>query len=330
MKAEHRHELKTNELAEWLANFPQWARENLRTIIIVSVVTVVAAGVGIWYWYGKNVELVQRQLDFTNLIARLSQNKMQILASQTRGTDMSFMLIETAGVLQTAAEAAKDDKMAALTFIKRAESLRAGLHYRQEVVAPAEIKTTMEQARTAYTKALEKAGPNRSLAAKAKFGLGLCEEELGNFDGARQIYTDLATSPEHEGTITVVQAKQRLETMADYQQRVVFKASPKPPPISPDLLPPSQYKPFDVNLLPQAPNLVPRVLDYNVKPDPNFVFSIPDVNQRLPRPERTPPVPDINLGLKKPGTVPEAADINIGLGAPKVVPEAVEINVPSE
>ena len=33
MKAEHRHELKTNELVEWLTNLPQWANENLTTII---------------------------------------------------------------------------------------------------------------------------------------------------------------------------------------------------------------------------------------------------------------------------------------------------------
>ena len=34
MKSDHRHELKTNELAEWLGNLPQWTKENLVTIII--------------------------------------------------------------------------------------------------------------------------------------------------------------------------------------------------------------------------------------------------------------------------------------------------------
>ncbi len=28
MKSDHRHELKTNELAEWLSNLPQWAKKN--------------------------------------------------------------------------------------------------------------------------------------------------------------------------------------------------------------------------------------------------------------------------------------------------------------
>ncbi len=31
MKAEHRHELKTNELADWIVHFPQWFKENQTT-----------------------------------------------------------------------------------------------------------------------------------------------------------------------------------------------------------------------------------------------------------------------------------------------------------
>jgi len=42
MKAEHRHELKTNELAEWIAGLPEWTRKHLIIIIIVLVVVVLA------------------------------------------------------------------------------------------------------------------------------------------------------------------------------------------------------------------------------------------------------------------------------------------------
>ena len=329
MKSDHRHELKTNELAEWLANLPQWARENLRMIIYVSVVAVLVAGSTLWYWYNKNVELVQRQLKFTSLISRLPQSKMQILMAQTKGVDVSYMLIETAVALRTAAEGSKDDQAAALALIKRAEALRAAVHYRQETVDQAELQMAINQAETAYSKALRKATLNRSLTATARFGLGLCEEELGNFDKARQIYSDLVADPAFEVTTAVAQAKQRLETMADYQQKVVFKASPRPRPVPLDLLPPSQFRPFDVNLLPQAPNRIPRVLDYNVKPEPNFVFRVPDANQRLPRPKRAPVVPDINIGLE-PNSVSEAVDINQWLQEPINAFGVRDINVPSK
>ena len=330
MKSDHRHELKTNELAEWLANFPQWARENLRMIIYVSVVAVLVAGSALWYWYNKNVELVQRQLKFTSLISRLSQSKMQILMAQTKGVDVSYMLFQTAVDLQTAAEGAKDDQMAALALIKCAEALRAGVHYRQETVDQAELQMAINQAKTAYSKALRKAMLNRSLTATARFGLGLCEEELGNFDKARQIYSDLVADPAFEVTTAVAQAKQRLETMADYQQKVVFKASPRPRRAPTDFIePPIQLPPFDMNLWTQTPNRIPRVLDYNLKPEPNFVFRVPDANQRLPRPKRAPVVPDINIGLE-PNSVSEAVDINQWLQEPINAFGVRDINVPSK
>ena len=56
----------------------------------------------------------------------------------------------------------------------------------------------------------------------AKLGLGLCEEEFGNFEKAGQIYRDIAASPDFEGTTAADQAKHRLDTMADYQRKVVF------------------------------------------------------------------------------------------------------------
>ena len=53
MKSDHRHDLKTNELAEWLINFPQWTKDNLITIICVLGLIVAAAGVCFWKFYGK-------------------------------------------------------------------------------------------------------------------------------------------------------------------------------------------------------------------------------------------------------------------------------------
>ena len=111
MKAEHRHELKTNALAEWIAHLPQWAREQGKMVIYISVVAVLVIGSGLWYWRKITVESVQQQLEFTNLIARLSQNKMQILMGQSRGTDTSFTLIESAAALDTMAGSAKDEQM---------------------------------------------------------------------------------------------------------------------------------------------------------------------------------------------------------------------------
>ena len=233
MKSKHRHELKTNELAEWIGNLPQWARENHRMIIYVSAVAVLVIGSASWYWYNKNVESVREQLKFTSLLSQLSQSKVQIVTARAEGVDTSIMLIQLADNLQAAAQSAKDDQIAALALIKHAEALRTALHYRQGIVSRVELKATINRARAGYGEALDalkKASPNPSLTAAAKFGLGLCEEELGNFKDAKQIYGDIVADPNLEGTVAVSQAKLRLETMADYKQKVVFKPSPKPKP----------------------------------------------------------------------------------------------------
>jgi len=303
MKSEHRHELKTNELAEWIANLPQWARENRRMVIYVSVVAVLAAGSAFWYWRKKNVGSVQEQIEFTSLIAKLTQNKMQILMAQPQGVDTSFRLIETALALETTAGSAKNDQMAALALIKRAEALRAGLHYRQQTVNQTEVQTAINGAKAAYIKALDKAGTNPSLTAMAKFGLGLCEEEIGNFDGAEQIYRDLINNSDFEGTTTVARAQRRLETMVDYRKKIVFKPAPIPkqPPADfsqppTDLLqPPIPLRPIEDNVLPQEPNRVLVVPDVKMGPEPNGVSESLNINLRPQAPNNVLGVADTNV-----------------------------------
>ena len=239
MKPDHRHELKTNELAEWLSHLPQWTKENLITIVIVAVLIVAGSTFYIWKVYGKNVERVREQTEFTNLLNQLLGGRMQILQAQAQGRDLSFLLLQPAKSLETFAQNTKDNRMAALALIKRAEALRAELHYGN--VEQQYLISQTNLAKASYTEALERCQKNPSLAATAKLGVGLCEEELGNFEQARQIYQDIATNPDFEGTVAVVQAKHRLETMADYQQSIVFKPAPQPKPVI-------QIKPADANL----------------------------------------------------------------------------------
>jgi tetratricopeptide (TPR) repeat protein len=271
MKADHRHELKTNELAEWITHFPEWARENRATIIGVSVVIVAVAAVYFWQFYRKNVVSVRSQLRLTSLLSQLTLNKMQVIQAQSEGRDLSFILLQPAENLKVFAQDTKDKQMAALALIKRAEALRTELHYRLGAVSQQDLVTQMKQAKASYAEALEKASSNPSLKAMAQFGLGICEEELGNFEQARQIYQDVAMDPDFDGTEAKAAAKHRLDTMANYQTSVVFRPSPKLAP--PVVFSPLELKPAEVNLpadtnlplslqpLPEGPNIVPLVPD---------------------------------------------------------------------
>ncbi|HSV27849.1 MAG TPA: hypothetical protein VLH60_08150, partial [Sedimentisphaerales bacterium] len=48
MKSGRRHELATNELADWIANIPDWWRENSK--IVITVIAMILVIGGIWYF----------------------------------------------------------------------------------------------------------------------------------------------------------------------------------------------------------------------------------------------------------------------------------------
>ena len=229
MKSEHRHELKTNELAEWLSNLPQWTKQNLITIICVSALVVVLAGVYLWRGYNRNILQVRERTEFTNLINQVSGAKIQIVQASTQGRDLAFMLIQLAKNLDTFAQNTKNNRMAAMALVKRAQALRAELHY--GTVEQQYIIDQTNKAKASYTTAMAKSSTNPVLAA-AEFGLGLCEEELGNFEDARQIYREIVANPDYEGIVTVAQAQRRLKTMADYEQKIAFVPDPNPEPVA--------------------------------------------------------------------------------------------------
>lgn len=296
MKSEHRHELKTNELAEWLGNLPQWSKENLTTIIVILAVIAAAAVIYVRYSYRKSAA-AQEQFEFSNLLNQLSASKAQVLNAQAQGTDLSFILIQPANSLGNFAQNTKNDRMAALALIKQAEALRTELHYRPGTVSKQDLTAQINQAKAAYTEAIQtrlKGTSNPSLTAAAEFGLGLCEEELGNFEKAQQIYQIIAANPDFEGTVANVAAKHRLETMADYKQKVIFK--PAPPVAAKPII---QIRPVDANL-PSTSSLLPnQTIEVAAKPK----IQIKPVDTNLPA-EANLPV-DVNQSSQTPKVLPE-------------------------
>lgn len=294
MKSEHRHELKTNELAEWLGNLPQWTKENLKTIICVSLIIAVAGTFYIWRTYTKNVVQVQERLEFTNLLNRLSDGKMQVIRAHQQGRDLSFILLQPADGLGAFAQNAKNDRAAALALIKKAEAIRTELHYRIESVSKKDLTEQINKAKAAYTLAIQtrlERTSNPSLKAAAEFGLGLCEEELGNFEKAQQMYQDIAANTDFEGTITIAQAKHRLVTMADYQQQVIFK---------PALIPPAAATPtIQINPAATTPTIQIKTVDTNLPAEANLPIEIKQASQTPNAPaEVNSEAPDVNVSIK--------------------------------
>jgi len=227
MKSEHRHELKTNELAQWLGNLPQWTKQNLKMIIYLTIVALLVVGVYIYNNYKKNVVDVSKQVELTTLMAQLPNQKLRILQSQAQGFDLSINLLESASRINNLAQNEKNSQMSALALIKKAEILRTELHYRAETTSSQDITNSINKARDCYKLAIEKSDYNTSLKATAEFGLGLCDEELGNFDAAKNKYQEVVDNPNFQATKAARLAKLRLKTMGDYKKKIIFKSRPK-------------------------------------------------------------------------------------------------------
>ena len=326
MKSEHRHELKTNELAEWLGNLPQWTKENLTTIIIILAVIVAAAAIYVRYSYRKSAA-AQEQLEFTNLLNQLSASKVRVLNAQAQGTDLSFILIQPANSLGSFAQNTNNDRMAALALIKQAEALRTELHYRPGTVSKQDLTAQINQAKAAYTEAIQtrlKGTSNPSLTAAAEFGLGLCEEELGNFEEAQQIYQIIAANADFEGTVAIAAAKHRLETMADYKQKVIFKPAPAPPVAT---KPKIQIRPVDANLPSTSPLLPSQTIEAATKPKIQIkpVDPVRDQNESSVIDPKGKVSNGVDTNLPAEANLP--VDVNQSSQTPKVLPK-VNFKVP--
>jgi hypothetical protein len=94
------------------------------------------------------------------------------------------------------------------------------------------MEQQVKLAQASYQKAKELAGPDRSLLAAAEYGLGLCEEELGNFEAARQIYEGMLADDSFKGTAPRSAAEYRLTLLPGIQTALDFQPAP-PAPVPP-------------------------------------------------------------------------------------------------
>jgi hypothetical protein len=198
-------------------------------LIGAGIIIVLAIGVYFVRFYRQGVD-VRHHTRLTNLVMQVPGEKRVIAQAASQGTDQSILLLPVAQDLEDFAKDIGNDRLGAMALIKRAEALRAELHYRLAEAGREEIAKQVAQAKTSYQQALERASSIPALAAMAEFGLGLCDEELGNFDKAKAAYQAVAENPEYEGTATQAAAAHRLKTMEDYKGTVVFKPAPQPKP----------------------------------------------------------------------------------------------------
>ena len=225
MKSEHRHELQTNELAEFISQLPEYLKKNAKSIIAI---VLIIAGIISWPMLNKKkaASLANERIETTNLITQLERSKAE---SQNAGpADFSGAFIVSASALEKAAEQARNETTRALALIKRGEAFRTDLHYKTEQVELEVVASHIKQARDAYKEAIIAAKGHKTLTAMANFGLGLCAEEVGEYGKAAEIYKAIAANADFAGTVYPPRAEHRLAIMGDHTDKFVFAKAPEP------------------------------------------------------------------------------------------------------
>jgi tetratricopeptide (TPR) repeat protein len=229
MKSERRHELATNELADWIANFPQWFNENLTTIIIGAVVVAGLIAYTIFYYHRESRVWDRKDAQIAAMLDQLSWQKRTIVEGKKEGQEVSDVFLNMASGYQSAADETENPILSAIAMMKRAEALRAELHYRSKIAEPDVRKFQLQQAQKIYEQALEKAKDDPTASAMAEYGIALCLEDMGDFSGAKNLYDKIAQADEYKGTLYQARAKLRASMLSDNQETVKFIKSETPP-----------------------------------------------------------------------------------------------------
>ena len=231
MKSERRHELETNELADWVGHLPIWVKQNRNMLIYIAVVLVIT-GVLYYLKYARVDTASRMEAEVvTDAMSQLDFAKARILQGQSQGMNSSDVILEVVGRIEASAAGVENPSLAALALIKRAQALRVEMHYIAKSPPREIFSHQINQAKKLYTEAISIAADNTTLVAMATFGTGLCAEELGDSEEAAAIYNDITTNLEFAGTIFPAEAALRMSSLDENKSKVFFaRSAPAPAP----------------------------------------------------------------------------------------------------
>jgi hypothetical protein len=166
MKSERRHELKHNELSDWLGEHLASYQPHATAILLGGLLLFAAIIGGIWYFGGEDSVGAKRWSRYFSAVNQREPMKvLEKLAAEKSGSNADLWALQALGDMQLS-------QGAALLHSDRVEAQKL-----------------LQQAEASY-KQVEKA-PDAMLRSRALLGLAKTYESLGKIEDARKYY-DLA------------------------------------------------------------------------------------------------------------------------------------------
>jgi tetratricopeptide (TPR) repeat protein len=228
MKAEHRKELETNALANYMGTMLQKAKEGPSQKVLITggliVLVVVLVGVFLWYAFGSKDKDAERWVQWNTITqapnadpAPPKEEIAKLRAAYPGKLDPWLQRLyvlnkfEADNANTTQARMARFQK--ARLLLDNSQELGSGLS-----LTPHD--TTLKcigEARDLYEKLITEASDEPALAQEAILNSAKANEDLGDFDKARKLYEQL--KKDHPKGMYVAQADKalaRLDSQKDY------------------------------------------------------------------------------------------------------------------
>jgi len=233
MKAEERHKLKSNELADSIKELSEFFNRHSAILLAgVIVILILAAGV-LWMQKSRVNSQYERIYLLQDLIIQSDQSRYKA-AQQARvqpdeATEAYLYNVEPqAGLLAELAQLEPDSPVGMTALLQQAQNLRSQLLYSGKAMSEQEQLDLNRRAEVIYQRIINEFPEQAVVAATARFGLALLAEDRGQWDQAKQIYETIADDKEDRlaGTILPFHARKRLDLLDVINQPIVFPEAP--------------------------------------------------------------------------------------------------------
>jgi len=239
MKAQERHKLKTNELAETISHLPEYLQKYGNQILIGLAAIVLLVVAGLWWNNARLDAQKQRTFLLGDLLTRRNAEQMNAaylaqLGQAGQKDQMTEIQPYDGQALATSfaelAAEAPNTSFAATALLQQAESLRSHLCFADTDLQNQQLDDIRNNAKNLYQKVIESYPQNYRAIGQAQLGLALLAEGQRDWDNARQIYQTILTDADGKlaGTPYPMAARQRLSRLDDLQKPVVFAESEPP------------------------------------------------------------------------------------------------------
>ncbi len=215
MKAERRQQLRTNELAQTLADLVEYCRNNSGVILGVAAAVVLVLSLGA-YWYATQVS------------AR-TQGWEDFAGSQMAGEGGTGGFSRDK-IREVAVKYKSQPVLASMAWLRYADA--SVMELRSGRIPPAEVQKALSDAVSAYNSVLNHYPEQTISVAGARFGLANLAEMQGRFGEAKTQYEAVVSDSRFAEMPYKSLAVEAINRLAVISQPVVFVDTPTTEPSS--------------------------------------------------------------------------------------------------